>query len=256
VPPFRSSITLALVVVLQAACSATSLGHFDGDGGHVVIATSLPAGAPLTLEAATISAVVSAAKEGPTAEVLLAPGPAGSAITVSFSAAAGGGNLWPSGRNKYAWADSQRDLLAAVRVDIKTAFTRVGSSVHEYVAADPVGLLDRVLRDLESAPASQPRRGVLNTTGVQTTGRLDMTSPSFWATDGEPQKAAEHFANTMPAIAGAVIQVVGIADFANVQANPDPRFAAAVVTFWRTLCDLLQVASCQILPFPSNTEAP
>jgi hypothetical protein len=252
VPRFRSSLTLILTVILSGACSATARGRFGGDGGYDVIASSLPAGAPATLRAATVSAVAAAGKQGRTVHVLIAPGPSASAMTVPFSAEAGGGVLWPKGRNEYAWAESQQELLAAARIDIDAAFASNGATDEELFAADPIGLLGLELRDLESAPSNHPRRGVLNTTGVQTTGGLDMTNPSFWAVDGEPQKAAERFAETMSAVPDAVIQIVGIADFANVQANPDPRFAAAVVTFWQTLCRSLRVASCQLKPFPTT----
>jgi hypothetical protein len=254
VPRFRSSLPLTLTVLLAGACSATALGRFGGDGGYEVVATSLPAGAPATLRAATVSAVASAGKQGRTVHVLVAPGPSGSARSVPFRAEAGGGNLWPSGRNEYAWADSQRSLLAAARTDIEAAFASISEPSEGLISADPIGLLGRELRDLDSAPSNRPRHGVLNTTGVQTTGGLDMTNPSFWATEGEPQKAAERFTGTMPAVPGAVIEIVGIADFDGVKANPDPRFAAAVVTFWQTLCRSLRVASCQIKPFPPIAE--
>lgn len=253
-PRFRSSLTLILTVILSGACSATALGRFGGDGGYDVIASSLPAGAPATLRAATVSAVAAAGRQGRTVHVLIAPGPSASAITVLFRAEAGAGDLWPKGRNEYAWAESQRELLAAARIDIAAAFISAGETEDQLIAADPIGLVGRVLRDLESAPSNHPRRGVLNTTGVQTTGGLDMTNPSFWETDGEPQKAAERFAETIPAVPDAVIQIVGIADFAKVQANPDPRFATAVVAFWQTLCRSLRVALCQLKPFPTTSE--
>jgi hypothetical protein len=254
VPRFRSSLTFILTPLLAGACSATALGRFGGDGGYEVIAASLPAGAPATLRAATVSAVASAGKQGRTVHVLVAPGPSGSALTVPFGAEAAGGNLWPSGRNEYAWGESQRSLLAAARTDIEAAFGGIGDPAEELIAADPIGVLGRELRDLETAPSNRPRHGVLNTTGVQTTGGLDMTNPSFWATEGEPERAAERFTGTMPTVPGAVIEIVGIADFAGVKANPDPRFAAAVVTFWQTLCRSLRVASCQIKPFPPTAE--
>jgi hypothetical protein len=248
----RSVLTVALLVAASTSACELKSGRFPGVGGSVVVALSLPQNDREQIKAAARAEIAVAARNGAFVRVIVARGTSATAEVVPFGAEAGGGDLSPTGKNRYAWAESSRKKLEAAIRDLDRFFALIEPTEIVHGAADPAGMTARALNDAAGLEVKGPRSVVVHGNGVQHVG-FNMFDPSFYDDANAVSQRAQSVAVATNA-AGTAVTFVGVAEFAADNDTIDPRVATMVNKFWTEVCtELLRAstASCRLRPFPS-----